>query len=622
MTLLKMKNRHVWLMPLCSMITSAICLCLLSGFSDVEVTFIKLAFILFFDIVLGIYLKIGSNTKITGKFDATVFIVCECVLDISVILFGFSYLYIPLFASLLVLSAVIKLDIGVISLAFGAMYMSLFCQDGRDSLHYFLLVFVMCVLVASVIDKKKLALSCAVTVVTGLLLLFLKEKFAVSAVFSLYNIIFIAVSFVLVGGIGFLRVLYTDVSKEIENAEGQDNENLDIEKLISDRSEDKTDASALSDRELKDSYQGLLSMVNEYKTKQSELTEYNEILQESYNTVSEKNSELEERYRALEERNRELEQMSLEGSDSQLKFLYEDLKMRLDRVLAENDEYKNEYARLQSEYEELNGNYSALHENYEDAQNGFVGLREENLDARKDYEKLEEDFRNLQNVISGLNEEIDEYKLLLKNSEEETDKVREKYQLLNREHSDLLEQFSSQSAEEPTEALDTFSHTIDYLTSENAPYILHLLDNSPETYEHCQKVQELSEYAGEQLYYDLELLKILALYSKAEKVLGVNSEYMLLDMYKLPKFIYNQIIRMNDKENTYPITREAGLVMLADDIVNTLEYCTRKNVTVPWENVVLNAIKVRRDQNQLLLAGISGDEAASIKKLFINAKGE
>lgn len=160
------------------------------------------------------------------------------------------------------------------------------------------------------------------------------------------------------------------------------------------------------------------------------------------------------------------------------------------------------------------------------------------------------------------------------------------------------------------------------IMSAGSQYSLKLRNESRRLYKHCTDVAKLSSRAAELISCDGDLAYILGLYHEAARFLGDGYERILSEDYHMPEYISKKIIQLCNKSNTAPLTREAGIVLLTDDIFNVINYVTSKNKEdISIERIVNNTIKVRKDQNMLRMAGFSNEEIQLLKLYFIDAGG-
>ena len=160
------------------------------------------------------------------------------------------------------------------------------------------------------------------------------------------------------------------------------------------------------------------------------------------------------------------------------------------------------------------------------------------------------------------------------------------------------------------------------ITDPDYPYIVKLREESPKNYRHCMKVAQISADAAELIKCDSEEAYAIGMYLRAPKVLGDEASAVLSKTYRIPKSIIKSVYKINDKANVTVMSREAGIVMLTDDIIYSYNYLrskTKEDVSI--ERIVNNAIKVRKDQNCLRSAGFTNEEI-QLLRLYYNDLGD
>ena len=190
---------------------------------------------------------------------------------------------------------------------------------------------------------------------------------------------------------------------------------------------------------------------------------------------------------------------------------------------------------------------------------------------------------------------------------------------------ELSERLLKLEGENSSLKLMTGSSTYDLaaICDTNFTYIARLREESPKLYRHCLKIAKISSDAAELIGCDGEVAYAIGMYYKAPKLLGENAQEILATQYRVPKHIIQSIDNINNKESSRAMVKEVGIVMLADDIINTLNYVRAKGSSdISMDRIVGNAIKVRRDQNFLKNAGLSNDDVQLLKIFFNNLGGD
>lgn len=160
------------------------------------------------------------------------------------------------------------------------------------------------------------------------------------------------------------------------------------------------------------------------------------------------------------------------------------------------------------------------------------------------------------------------------------------------------------------------------LVSPEFDYINNFKRESYKLFKHSQNIAAISREAAGLIGCDEDFAYIIGMYHEAPRYLGDDYATELLSHYHVPKYIVRIIEIIKDKNNILPMPREAGIVMLTDDIISTSNYLkSKQNETVPLDRIVTNTIKVRKDQNVLRLAGFSNEEIQLLKLYYIESGG-
>ena len=220
---------------------------------------------------------------------------------------------------------------------------------------------------------------------------------------------------------------------------------------------------------------------------------------------------------------------------------------------------------------------------------------------------------------------------VLKRELDSSQKLNEKLIASNKEASDKVEaikleyiQLESQNSElkKTIEEMKNRTVSIEEAIDSSFRYPKDLSARNFYLYKHCMLIARISSDASELIGCDSQLGYAIGLYHEASKFLGEGFGDKLRDTYRIPGYLIRQIEHIKDKNNSLPISREAGIVLLCDDIINTSNYLNKnKNESVSMERIVTNTIKVRKDQNVLRLAGFSNEEIQLLKLYFIDKGG-
>lgn len=165
------------------------------------------------------------------------------------------------------------------------------------------------------------------------------------------------------------------------------------------------------------------------------------------------------------------------------------------------------------------------------------------------------------------------------------------------------------------------SLTIEETISLTSEYISMIKSGQPKLYKHCIDIARLSSEAAELINCDTETACAIGLYHEAKRVLGEDYINILINKYRIPKYIVKAVEQIKNVDASTPMLRETGIVILAEDILSTLSYLhTNKKEEVTMERIVNNAIRVRNEKNHLRLAGFTKEEV-QLLKLYFNDKG-
>ncbi|MCR5829965.1 MAG: hypothetical protein K6F93_06445 [Lachnospiraceae bacterium] len=169
------------------------------------------------------------------------------------------------------------------------------------------------------------------------------------------------------------------------------------------------------------------------------------------------------------------------------------------------------------------------------------------------------------------------------------------------------------------------------MCSEEFMYLVRLKLDNAQVYEHSLCLAHLSKGAAEKIMCDKENAYILGIIHDAAKVLGKDYLEILENKYGVPEYYIKPLEHMSVKKVVFPVSRETGIVMLVNDMINTFEFVARnykkitdsgEEVNLSWSGIVKNTIKVRNSQNFLRYSGFSADEVNMIKDYLIDAGGD
>lgn len=241
-------------------------------------------------------------------------------------------------------------------------------------------------------------------------------------------------------------------------------------------------------------------------------------------------------------------------------------------------------------------------------------VRESSKAARQEISRLKEELRKktyeydkLKSKHDSVVASTEEFDLRLKDVDSEISRLKDENNALDRALTDVKNNTTA---------------SFEDLVSPEFEFINSFRRDSNKLYRHSQNIASISREAAGLIGCDEDFAYILGLYHEAPRFLGENYRNELLDTYHVPRYIIRIIDRIKDKNNNLPLPREAGIVMLTDDIISTSNYLkSKQNETVPLDRIVTNTIKVRKDQNVLRLAGFSNEEIQLLKLYYIESGG-
>ncbi len=243
-----------------------------------------------------------------------------------------------------------------------------------------------------------------------------------------------------------------------------------------------------------------------------------------------------------------------------------------------------------------------------------LGTEETDLPARSETAKAptEHDNKKLKRELDSKNKLNEKLIASSKETQDTIDRMKQEYIELESKNNELKEKING---------LMHRTVSVEDAVSPDFRYLKDLARNS-KLYRHCMQIAKISSDASELIGCDPGMGYAIGLYHEAPKLLGEDYAARLKDDYRLPEYLIRQIVQIKDKNNSLPIIREAGIVLLCDDIINTANYLSKNNnESVPMERIVSNAIKVRKEQNVLRLSGFSNEEIQLLKLYFIDKGG-
>lgn len=226
-------------------------------------------------------------------------------------------------------------------------------------------------------------------------------------------------------------------------------------------------------------------------------------------------------------------------------------------------------------------------------------------------------------LLDSLSNEIDNLKNCLASDEERISLLIEENSRLSDNAEASLKEAQEAKITLASQPVSNYPISVAEAINPEYDFIKSMKKESPKMYAHCSMIADLSKDAAELIGCDGELAYAFGIYHEAQRFLGDDFKNILINRYRIPNSVARIIEIIKAKNNTNPIPREAGIVILSDDILGTINYLKNKqqNENVSTERIVTNAIRVRKDQNVLRLAGFTNEELQLLKLFFIE-KGD
>ena len=226
-------------------------------------------------------------------------------------------------------------------------------------------------------------------------------------------------------------------------------------------------------------------------------------------------------------------------------------------------------------------------------------------------------------LLDSLSNEIDNLKNCLASDEERISLLIEENSRLSDNAVASLKEAQEAKITLASQPVSNYPISVAEAINPEYDFIKSMKKESPKMYAHCSMIADLSKDAAELIGCDGELAYAFGIYHEAQRFLGDDFKNILINRYRIPNSLARIIEIIKAKSNTNPIPREAGIVILSDDILGTINYLKNKqqNENVSTERIVTNAIRVRKDQNVLRLAGFTNEELQLLKLFFIE-KGD
>ncbi|MBQ4068999.1 MAG: HDIG domain-containing protein [Lachnospiraceae bacterium] len=162
----------------------------------------------------------------------------------------------------------------------------------------------------------------------------------------------------------------------------------------------------------------------------------------------------------------------------------------------------------------------------------------------------------------------------------------------------------------------------DVYCSEEFEAIRNYKEKAPDSYMHAISVSELAFIAANKVNADVGIIRIGAIYHEIGKSENqsdyVNAGIEICDKYDLPDYVKN-IITEHCLKIRNPKTIESAIIMLADSVINSIEYAKTKSQTINNKKTIENVMKVRLESGALDSCNMTIDCFNRIKKAFLDA---
>lgn len=162
----------------------------------------------------------------------------------------------------------------------------------------------------------------------------------------------------------------------------------------------------------------------------------------------------------------------------------------------------------------------------------------------------------------------------------------------------------------------------DKYCSEEFEAIKNYKEKALDSYIHAIKVSELACIAANKVEADIGIIRIGAIYHEIGKSENqsdyVNSGIEICDKHGLPDYVKN-IITEHCLKIRNPRTIESAIVMLADSIINSIEYAKANNQPINNKKTIENVMKVRLESGALDSCKMTIDCFNRIKNAFLDA---
>lgn len=159
------------------------------------------------------------------------------------------------------------------------------------------------------------------------------------------------------------------------------------------------------------------------------------------------------------------------------------------------------------------------------------------------------------------------------------------------------------------------------IIAEDAPLLLELNKKFPETAVHCNRVARLGYVASTKMTgICSELVYAGGLYHEIGRLIGgkeVDNTVLVADDAGFPEPLLDVLSEHSYKEKL-PTTKEAAVVMLVDNICETVEYLKRSsNAKVLISKVIDKAFTLRMNKGDLDGSGLSVKELSELRNILV-----
>lgn len=146
-------------------------------------------------------------------------------------------------------------------------------------------------------------------------------------------------------------------------------------------------------------------------------------------------------------------------------------------------------------------------------------------------------------------------------------------------------------------------------------------ENSFDSYQHAVTVCNLAELVSEGTRANKEIIKAGAMYHEIGKSVGkeyVKEGLAICEQYGIPKEVQDIVIEHCLKIRK-PRSLESAIVMLADSIINSINYAEKNKQKINYTYMIENVMKVRFDSGSLNESTMTIEEYTKLKEAFVKA---